>query len=175
MNELQLTVEKTTAERNALQQQLDGGQVGEGGGAVQGRLAAGAHVAHEAAGLAARRRGGVEPRSGIQEQAHHVDDVGPPGLAQGGVQGRLAAAGLANIGIGPALEAQSLDEVGALLGRRPTSWSDADLRLEEFVQAAGPESDAALVGYFHRQFSRHEALLEGALREFEGVAIPMLD
>ena len=76
---------------------------------------------------------------------------------------------------GPALEAQNLDEVGALLDRRPSSWSDADLRLETFVQGAGPESDAALVGYFHRHFSRHEALLQGALRELEGVEIPMLD
>ena len=76
---------------------------------------------------------------------------------------------------GPALEEQNLDEVGALLGRRPASWSDADLRLETFVQGAGPESDAALIGYFHRHFSRQEALLHGALRELEGVEIAMLD
>jgi len=76
---------------------------------------------------------------------------------------------------GPALEAQNLDEVGALLGRRPTSWSDADLELEAFVRDAGPESDAALVGYFYRHFARQEALLEGALCELEGVEIEMLD
>ncbi len=76
---------------------------------------------------------------------------------------------------GPALEAQNLDEVGALLGRRPLSWSDADERLETFVQSAGPESDAALVGYFYRHFARQEALLQGALRELEGVEIQLFD
>jgi hypothetical protein len=76
---------------------------------------------------------------------------------------------------GPALEAQNLDEVGALLGRRPHSWSDADERLESFVQGTGPESDAALVGYFYRHFARQEALLQGALRELEGVEIERLD
>lgn len=76
---------------------------------------------------------------------------------------------------GPALERQNLDEAGALLGRRPSSWSEADERLEAFVRSAGPESDAALVGYFHRHFSRQEALLRGALRELEGIEIEQID
>ncbi len=76
---------------------------------------------------------------------------------------------------GPALEAQNLEEVAALTGRRPASWSEADEQLEVLVRGAGPEMDAALIGYFHRHFSRQEALLQGALRELEGVTMPMLD
>lgn len=76
---------------------------------------------------------------------------------------------------GPALEQQNLDEVAALLGRRPATWSDADRQLEEFVQRAGPEADAALIAIFHRRFSRQELLLQGALRELEGAEIAMLD
>jgi hypothetical protein len=76
---------------------------------------------------------------------------------------------------GPALEERNLDEVGALLGRRPGSWSEADEALEAFVRSAGPDSDAALIGTLHRHFSRQEALLEGALRELEGVEIQLLD
>jgi hypothetical protein len=77
--------------------------------------------------------------------------------------------------LGPALEEQDADEVAAILGRRPASWSDADARLESFVQGAGPEADAALAQYFHRHLRRQEALLQGALRELEGVEIAMLD
>jgi aminoglycoside phosphotransferase (APT) family kinase protein len=76
---------------------------------------------------------------------------------------------------GPALEEQNLDEVGALLGRRPRSWSDAERELEGFVSSAGPQADAALLGYFHRHFQRQEALLQGALCELEGVEIQRLD
>jgi hypothetical protein len=75
---------------------------------------------------------------------------------------------------GPALEAQDLDEVAALLGRRPATWSEADEALEKWVATAGPESDAALVRYFQRRFRRHEFLLEGALAELEGVKIERL-
>jgi aminoglycoside phosphotransferase (APT) family kinase protein len=77
--------------------------------------------------------------------------------------------------LGPALEEQDLDEIGAILGRRPASWSDADARLEVYVLDAGPDADTRLVRYFLRHLRRREALLEGALRELEGVAIEMLD
>jgi hypothetical protein len=76
--------------------------------------------------------------------------------------------------LGAALEAEDLEEVGALLGRRPGSWQEADARLEAFALAAGPEADARLVQYFYRRLSRHEALLQGALRELEGVCIEKL-
>ena len=77
--------------------------------------------------------------------------------------------------LGPELEQDDLDEAGAILGRRPASWSDADARLEAFAQAAGPEDDGRLVRYFHRHILRHESLLEGALRELEGATIEHLD
>jgi aminoglycoside phosphotransferase (APT) family kinase protein len=76
---------------------------------------------------------------------------------------------------GPALERQDLDEAGAILGRRPASWTEADVALEKFAATAGPESDAALVSYFQRRFRRHEALLVGALEELEDTEIEMLD
>ena len=76
--------------------------------------------------------------------------------------------------LGPELEAEDLDEAGAILGRRPASWSEGDARLEAFVQSAGPEHDGRLVHYFHRHILRHETLLEGALRELEGAVIEML-
>jgi hypothetical protein len=77
--------------------------------------------------------------------------------------------------LGPALEAEDLDEAAALLGSRPGSWQEADARLEAFAVATGPEADGRLVHYFHRHLSRHEALLAGALRELEGVRIEHLD
>jgi aminoglycoside phosphotransferase (APT) family kinase protein len=77
--------------------------------------------------------------------------------------------------LGPELEAEDLDEVGAILGRRPASWSEADAQLEAFAQGAGPEHDGRLVHYFHRRILRHETLLQGALRELEGVVIEHLD
>ena len=77
--------------------------------------------------------------------------------------------------LGPALEAQELDEAGALLGRRPASWQEADASLEAFALAAGPELDGPLVNLLYRRLSRHEALLKGALRELEGVRIERLE
>src|SRR5262249_32074054 len=77
--------------------------------------------------------------------------------------------------LGPALEEQDLDEAGAILGRRPGSWRDADAKLEAFVLSAGPEADAPLIQYLHRHVQRHEVLLQGSLRELEGVKIEMLD
>jgi len=69
--------------------------------------------------------------------------------------------------LGPALEAEDLDEVAALLGHRPSSWLVADAELEELVAAAGPERDGELARYFYRRSLRHEALLLPAMRELE--------
>jgi aminoglycoside phosphotransferase (APT) family kinase protein len=76
---------------------------------------------------------------------------------------------------GPALEQQDLDEVGAILGRRPASWCEADAELEKFVASAGPDADAALIRCFQRRCLRQEALLAGALEELEGARMVMLD
>ena len=76
--------------------------------------------------------------------------------------------------LGPELAEEDLDEAGAILGRRPDSWSDADARLEAFVHAAGPEDDGRLVRYFPRHSQRHETLLQGALRELAGARVELL-
>lgn len=75
---------------------------------------------------------------------------------------------------GAALEADDLDDVAALLGSRPSSWQEADARLEELVLTSGPERDADFIRYFHRRLSREEALLHPVLREQQDAALPPL-
>jgi len=76
--------------------------------------------------------------------------------------------------IGPELEAQDRDELAALLGTRPASFQDADLMLEAFVEAAGPEHDEALIRYFHRRLLRQEATLAPAMRELEHARVQLV-
>jgi aminoglycoside phosphotransferase (APT) family kinase protein len=67
--------------------------------------------------------------------------------------------------LGAAFEAQQLDEVGELLGKRPAHAMEAELQLEEHL-AKQPRSDGEqqrLLCYFHRQAIREERLLRGAL------------
>jgi hypothetical protein len=73
--------------------------------------------------------------------------------------------------LGPRLEAQDLAEVSALLGRRVTSWSEADAALEAFVLAAPPARTPDILQLLYRRTLRQEALLKPALRELDGVAI----
>ena len=75
---------------------------------------------------------------------------------------------------GAALDADDLDDVEELLGWRPSSWQEADERLEELVMAAGPERDAEFIRYFHRRLSREESLLYPVLREQQDAALPVL-
>ena len=75
---------------------------------------------------------------------------------------------------GPQLEAEDLDEVATLLGRRPSSWQDADVALEAFVLEAPPELDGQLARYFVRRCLREEALLAPAMREIEGARVQLL-
>ena len=63
----------------------------------------------------------------------------------------------------PAIEALELDDMGTILGHRPTSRSEGLRALDAFVRAAGPEQDARLVQYFYRHTVREQALLAGAL------------
>jgi aminoglycoside phosphotransferase (APT) family kinase protein len=77
--------------------------------------------------------------------------------------------------MGPAIEVADLDDVSALLGRRPESWQQADAALEELVIAAGPDLDAELVGILHRRLLRQEALVDPVLRELRGARIQPLD
>ncbi|MHA7837582.1 MAG: phosphotransferase [bacterium] len=75
---------------------------------------------------------------------------------------------------GPALEADDLDDAARLLGSRPSSWQEADERLEALVLDSGPERDGELLRYFHRRLSREEALLQPVLREQQDASIPPL-
>ncbi|MBK7949274.1 MAG: phosphotransferase [Deltaproteobacteria bacterium] len=76
---------------------------------------------------------------------------------------------------GAALEADDLDDVGRILGTRPTTWQEADLLLERLVLEAGPERDAELIRYFHRRLVREESLLHPVLREQQNASFPPLE
>ena len=69
--------------------------------------------------------------------------------------------------LGPAFEEQDLEEMAAILGRRPANWLEGDAALEALVLAAGPERNAELVRYFHRRMLRQEAILKPVMRELE--------
>jgi aminoglycoside phosphotransferase (APT) family kinase protein len=62
--------------------------------------------------------------------------------------------------VGPELEQQDLAAIGSVLGRSFDDRAAADRALEEFVLAAGPESDAALVQCFAGQVERQVHQLE---------------
>ncbi len=72
---------------------------------------------------------------------------------------------------GPQLEAEDLDDVAELLGRRPVSWCEADEALEAFVLDAPPDLDGPLARYFVRRCLREESLLAPAMREIEGAKV----
>ena len=62
------------------------------------------------------------------------------------------AAHLARVDLyGPAFDDSYLNDVERLLGTRPKDILDAEARLEEFVHAAGQESDEALMRLFHKR------------------------
>jgi len=61
--------------------------------------------------------------------------------------------------IGDAVVQADLDDLGKLLGVRPTTWQDGDAALEAFVLADDGEHDEALVLLFHRRLTRAHALL----------------
>jgi len=76
--------------------------------------------------------------------------------------------------LGPAFDEQELDDLGALLGKRPRSVLEGQRQLDELVRAAGPERDAELIQYFYRFARREEALMEGALGLCEGAQLSPL-
>lgn len=75
---------------------------------------------------------------------------------------------------GPQLQSEDLDEVGELLGRRPSTWREADEALEAFVLEAPPDLDGPLARYFVRRCLREESLLAPAMREIEGARVQLL-
>jgi hypothetical protein len=52
------------------------------------------------------------------------------------------------------IEREYLDEVEALIGRRPENTWDGDVQLTRFVQSAGPEHDEAILRILHRRNQR---------------------
>jgi hypothetical protein len=60
--------------------------------------------------------------------------------------------------LGPALTAVELDELGALLGRRPSDEEDGRRRLVELIATAGPEREDEILAYLGRRAWRAEQL-----------------
>jgi aminoglycoside phosphotransferase (APT) family kinase protein len=65
--------------------------------------------------------------------------------------------------LGPALDAQELDDIGRLLGRRPASLREARRALDRLVREQGAQREEDLVRYFHRHALRAQALMRGAM------------
>jgi hypothetical protein len=61
--------------------------------------------------------------------------------------------------IGNACVAADLDDLVALLGRRPETWHDGDAALEAFVLADDGVHDEELVALFHRRLWRAHQML----------------
>jgi aminoglycoside phosphotransferase (APT) family kinase protein len=64
---------------------------------------------------------------------------------------------------GAAIMAEDLDDQAELLGRRYDDWQEGTAALEDYILAAGPEQDAALIGLLHRRVMRQMRLLEPVL------------
>jgi aminoglycoside phosphotransferase (APT) family kinase protein len=65
--------------------------------------------------------------------------------------------------LGPALDAQELDDLGQLLGRRPASLREGRRALDRLVREEGHRREEALVRHFHRHALRAQALMRGAM------------
>ena len=61
--------------------------------------------------------------------------------------------------IGESVVEADLDDLEALLGKRPGSWQEGDAALEHFVTSDDGRHDEALVHLFHRRLSRAHGLL----------------
>ncbi len=73
--------------------------------------------------------------------------------------------------IGREIEADDLDDMKAILGRRPRDRHEGMLAMEEFVKKAGPGMDAELTRYFYRHAMREEALMRGAMGRIENAVV----
>jgi aminoglycoside phosphotransferase (APT) family kinase protein len=76
--------------------------------------------------------------------------------------------------LGPVFEARELDDMGALLGKRPADVVEGHRRVDQLVRRAGPDRDEELVRYFYRHARREEALMETALGLCEGAQLSPL-
>jgi aminoglycoside phosphotransferase (APT) family kinase protein len=62
---------------------------------------------------------------------------------------------------GRELESLAVQEISELVGKRQPDLSTAEAALEGFVMTASPDSDVALVRYFHRWTQRQQFLIQG--------------
>jgi hypothetical protein len=67
--------------------------------------------------------------------------------------------------LGPAFDAQELDELGALLGRRPASLAEGLTALDGLVRASGASREGELLAYFTRRAARAQTLFAPAMGE----------
>jgi aminoglycoside phosphotransferase (APT) family kinase protein len=72
---------------------------------------------------------------------------------------------------GREIEAQDLDDMKQILGRRPQNRHDGMLAMEQFVRRASPEMDAELTRYFYRHAMREEAVMRGAMGRIENAVV----
>lgn len=112
------------------------------------------------------------PRSGLfalaVEQVRNLPLARPddPYLAhrRAGTLGLLEHLQLAER-LGPAFDAQELDELGALLGRRPASIASGLASLDALVRAAGASREPELLAYLTRRAARAQTLFAPAMGE----------
>jgi aminoglycoside phosphotransferase (APT) family kinase protein len=63
----------------------------------------------------------------------------------------------------PALEAQELDEIARLLGRRPASLAQAEAELSEQIRSSATGTEPELIGYLGRRCERQASIWAPAL------------
>lgn len=76
--------------------------------------------------------------------------------------------------LGPVFEEQELEDMGALLGRRPPDVEEGHRQVDQLVRNASPDRDQDFVHYFYRHARREEALMETALGMCEGAQLSPL-
>jgi aminoglycoside phosphotransferase (APT) family kinase protein len=62
--------------------------------------------------------------------------------------------------LGPGMDEAELEDMAAILGRRPKDIPSGERDLEEFVLSAAPDNDEALVRHFYRREVRRYALMQ---------------
>ncbi|MCW2526956.1 MAG: putative aminoglycoside phospho-transferase [Pseudonocardiales bacterium] len=67
---------------------------------------------------------------------------------------------------------RDLDRAADILGFRPDTWAETDEALEQYVLAAGPEHDLALLEYFAAQTEERVAEAISIQSRLEGYALP---
>jgi aminoglycoside phosphotransferase (APT) family kinase protein len=75
------------------------------------------------------------------------------------------------IEFGREIEADDLDDMKLILGRRPKDRHEGLVAMDDFVRRAGPDMDAELTRYFYRHAMREEAVMRGAMGRIENAVV----